>query len=110
VVVPGSLPPRPVPLVEGVENIQILYGVDDTIPPDGLPERYVPANSVVNLTTAVSIRLGVLVNSVTTVGTVTDQALDADTYNVAGTTIDPQDDKLKRRVFTTTIQLRNRGI
>jgi type IV pilus assembly protein PilW len=100
----------PVPLVEGVENIQILYGVDDTTPPDGIPERYVPANSVPNLANVVSIRLGVLVNSVNTSGPGIGGAPDTDTYNVAGTIIDPQNDQLKRRVFTTTIQLRNRGI
>lgn len=113
----------PAPLVEGVENIQILYGVDDTTPPDGVPERYVPANSVPDFTRVVSIRLGVLVDSVNASGpvasqsplntdayNVADQVLDTDTYNVAGTIIDPQNDRLKRRVFTTTIQLRNRGI
>jgi len=97
-------------LVEGVENIQILYGMDDTTPPDGIPERYIAANNVSDFTRVVSIRIGVMVDSVNATGTVTDQAIDTDTYNVAGTTIDPQNDKLKRRVFATTIQLRNRGI
>lgn len=101
----------PQPLVEGVENIQILYGVDDDSPPDGVPNRYVTADNIPALTSVVSVRLGVLVDSVNTSGTVTDsQSVDTDTYNVAGTIIDPQDDKLKRRVFTTTILLRNRGM
>lgn len=98
------------PLVEGIENIQILYGVDGSTPPDGIPERYVPASSVPGFVNVVSIRLGVLVDSVNTSGTATDTALDTDTYIVAGTIIDPQNDRLKRRVFTTTIQLRNRGV
>ena len=100
----------PTALVEGIENVQILYGVDDSIQPDGIPERYVPANSVPNFLNVVSIRVGVLVNSVNATGTATDTTVDTDTYNVAGTIIDPQNDKLKRRVFTTTIQLRNRGV
>lgn len=101
----------PSALVEGVENIQILYGVDDDSPPDGVPNRYVTADNVPALTSVVSVRLGVLVDSVNTSGTVTDsQSVDTDTYNVAGTIIDPQNDQLKRRVFTTTIQLRNRGM
>lgn len=100
----------PAALVEGVENIQILYGVDDTVPPDGVPERYLTAAAVPSFASVVSIRLGVMVDSINVAGTDTDQAVDTDTYNVTGTTIDPQNDKLKRRVFTTTIQLRNRGI
>ena len=109
VIAPGTAG-APVPLVEGVENIQILYGVDDTTPPDGIPERYVTAQNVPTFTRVVSIRLGVLVDSVNVSGSATDLALDTDTYNVAATIIDPQNDRLKRRVFTTTIQLRNRGI
>lgn len=100
----------PAALVEGIENIQILYGVDGTSPPDGIPERYVPASSVPSFVNVVSIRLGVLVDSVNASGTATDTTVDTDTYNVAGTIIDPQNDRLKRRVFTTTIQLRNRGV
>jgi type IV pilus assembly protein PilW len=30
-----------VPLVEGIENLQFLYGVDTTTPMDGVPDEYV---------------------------------------------------------------------
>lgn len=109
-VIPPGLPAEPNPLVEGVENIQILYGVDDTVPPDGVPERYLIAQNVPSFASVVSVRLGILVTSVNVTGSITDQALDTDTYQVTGTTINPQDDGLKRRVFSTTIQLRNRGV
>lgn len=109
-VIPPGLPAIPNPLVEGVENIQILYGVDDTVPSDGVPERYVTAQSVPSFASVVSIRLGVLVDSVNVSGSATDLTADTDTYNVTGTVIDPQNDRLKRRVFSTTIQLRNRGV
>lgn len=109
-VIPPGVPAVANPLVEGVENIQILYGVDDTVPPDGTPERYLTAQGVPSFASVVSVRLGVLVDSVNATGSATDQAIDADTYNVTGTIIDPQNDRLKRRVFSTTIQLRNRGV
>lgn len=109
-VIPPGVPAVPNPLVEGVENIQILYGVDDNTPLDGVPERYLTAQNVPNFANVVSVRLGVLVDSVNATGSATDQAIDTDTYNVTGTTIDPQNDRLKRRVFSTTIQLRNRGV
>lgn len=109
-VIPPGLPAVANALVEGVENIQILYGVDDTVPLDGVPERYLIAQNVPSFASVVSVRLGVLVTSVNATGSVTDQAIDTDTYNLTGTIVDPQNDRLKRRVFSTTIQLRNRGV
>ena len=95
-------------LVEGVESFQVLYGVDDLIS-DGIADRYVTADNVTDFSLVVSVRIGLLVHGTNATGSSNDIALDKDTHNVAGTIIDPADDKLRRRVFTTTLQLRNRG-
>ncbi len=96
-------------LVEGVENFQVLYGEDTNA--DGVADRYVTANnvSVLDFTRVVSVRIGLLVHGANTTGSSNDIAVDTDTHNVAGTIVDPADDKLRRRVFSTTLQLRNRG-
>lgn len=87
-------------LVEGIENIQILYGENtDT---DSSPNYYVPADNVVNMANVVSIQISLLVSS--SDDNLTTQPL-AFTYNGATTT--PADRRI-RRVFTSTIALRNR--
>jgi len=98
-------------LVEGVESLQVLYGVDD-VNIDGIADRYVTADSldIASLPYVVSVRISLLVHGTNASGTVNDAAIDLDTYNLAETTFDPQNDRLKRRVFSTTIQLRNRGL
>jgi len=89
-------------LVEGIENMQILYGVDTSS--DGTPNYYVPANNVTNPNwpNVVSIRISLL--AVTLDDNLTTQPQPY-TYNGATTT--PTDRKI-RRVFTSTIALRNR--
>lgn len=96
----------PEPLIRGVENMQILYG-EDTSPIDDRDfsvNQYVTATNVGNWNGVVSIRIGLLLQSEDAV------RLEKDTrvYDVLGTTIDPADDKLLRRVFSSTISLRNR--
>lgn len=88
-------------LVEGIEQMQILYGEDTDPTPDGSPNYYVPANNVTNMTNVVSIRISLL--AVTIDDNLTTQPL-AYTYN--GTTTTPTDNKI-RRVFNTTIAVRN---
>ena len=102
--VPGGVPQA---LVEGVENMQVLYGVDTNS--DGVADQYVTANNVGNFSLVTSVRIGLLIHGTNATGSVNDVGLDTATYNVAGTTIDPTDDRLRRRVFSTTLQLRNRG-
>jgi len=120
----ASVPPRPAlfrsvinpagggvgaqALVEGVENFQVLYGVDD-VTVDGTADRYVPASGVGDFARVVSVQIGILVYGVNATGTANDTEVDTDTQVVAGTNIIPSGDRRKRRVFNTTIQLRNRG-
>jgi type IV pilus assembly protein PilW len=88
-------------LVEGIEQMQILYGEDTDPSPDGAPNYYVPANDVVDMTKVVSIRISLLAATL-------DDNLAAQplTYAYNGATTTPTDRKL-RRVFNTTIAVRN---
>jgi type IV pilus assembly protein PilW len=94
---------NPLELVEGVENMQILYGADTDATPDGTPNYYVPAGTAgLNMNQVVSIRISVLVRSM-------DNGLAAQpvAYTYNGATVTPTDRRI-RRVFTSTIALRNR--
>ncbi len=93
------------PLIPGVENLQIEYGVDLT--GDGIPNSYQTATQVQgagNWGAVVAVRLALLAASGTNVR---DQA-SAENYQLLGTTVNAPNDKQLRRVFSTTIPLRNR--
>ena len=97
-------------LVEGVENFQVLYGVDDVPPFDGAADNYVTADNVSSFARVVSVQIGLLVYGVNATGTVNADESDLNIHNVAGTIIVPAaNSKRTRRVFNTTIQLRNRS-
>jgi len=88
-------------LVEGIENMQIEYGEDTN--GDSTPDYYVPAGTAgLNMADVVSIRISLLVRSPD--DNLTAQPV-AYTYNGATTT--PADNRL-RRVFSSTIAVRNR--
>lgn len=93
------------PLVEGVENMQILYGEDTDSPTDGSANRYLAAGTAgLNMTNVVSVRLSLLLRSAEDNITTQPQP-----YAYNGATITPTDRRL-RRVFTTTIRIRNKGL
>jgi len=97
-------------LVEGVENFQVMYGVDDVLPSDGAADRFVTANNVSDFAKVVSVQIGLLVYGVNAAGTANDTEFDTDIHDVAGTSVVPAaNSRRKRRVFNTTIQLRNRS-
>jgi type IV pilus assembly protein PilW len=89
-------------LIEGIENMQILYGEDLPVSGiyDGWANYYVPADNVVNWEKVVSIRISLL--AVTLDDNLTTQPMP---YTFNGITTN---DRKIRRVFTTTIALRNR--
>lgn len=89
-------------LVEGVEGMQIVYGEDTNA--DGTADGYVSADAVGVWTNVVSVRIAFLLRSEERVRT----DADSGTYNVAGTTVDPVNDRRLREVATTTVALRNR--
>ena len=87
-------------LVEGVENMQILYGEDTDA--DDIANRYVTADNVADMTKVASVRISLLLR--------TDDAIAsaAQTYAYDGANVTAGDLRI-RRVFTTTVKLRNRG-
>jgi type IV pilus assembly protein PilW len=98
-------------LLEGIENMQIVYGLDTD--QDGEAERYVSADGVATWNDVVSVRIGLLVHTPEQVAAETDVA----SYNVAGILIDDNGtavthpaDRRQRYVITSTIDLRNRGL
>ncbi len=95
-------------LIEGVESMQILYGLDDG--EDGVPDNYYKADDAAmagNWGNVVSVRLALLMYT-PEYGTDTD----GNTYTLLDNAVyaagaEPND-RRRRRIFTTTIQLRNR--
>ncbi|MCP5012168.1 MAG: hypothetical protein GY942_19495 [Aestuariibacter sp.] len=91
-------------LVEGIENFQIVYGVDTDATADGVANRYITADSVADWTKIASVRLFLLARSIEpTSGGVKP-------YTFMGTTSTSHTDRYIRRQFTATIQVRNHGL
>lgn len=99
----------PVELVEGVEDLQILYGIDTD--GDNTPNQYVTANLVTDFIDVTTVRVAVTTNSVDDVG-----GQSAPTHGCIATggeqaCISGEDrDGLIRRTFHQTVQIRNRGL
>lgn len=89
-------------LVEGVENLQVLYGVDTDN--DLLANQYQAAGAVTNWNRVVSLSLALLVRSPEETGF----DRDTRTYDLLGTPVGPFNDRRQRSVFATTVVLRNR--
>jgi type IV pilus assembly protein PilW len=91
------------PMVDGIRNMQILYGED--MDANGYADRYVQAGQVTNWVNVVAVRVGVLATAVNAVigdtAAPTFQVLD-----VAG--VGPLPAGIRGRVFRTTIEVRNR--
>jgi type IV pilus assembly protein PilW len=89
-------------MIEGVESMQLLYGVDKDA--DGWANYYVSANNIVltEWEKVTSIRVSLLIRSI-------DANLAAQplAYNYNGVTTTPTDRRL-RRVFNSTFAIRNR--
>lgn len=87
-------------LVEGVEDMQVLYGLDSD--GDQFPNQYFDADNVPNWNNVVAVRIQLLLRSLDDFVTE-----DAQTYTFNGVQTTPNDRRI-RQVFTTTIALRNR--
>lgn len=101
-------------LVEGVENMQIRYGVVTTA--DRVPSAYVTANEVstingvgvTNWSNVISVRVGLLLSSIAnTADGQSGQDEDTKIHDVNGTPIGPIGDRRIRKEFVSTITLRN---
>ncbi|MGB5329219.1 MAG: PilW family protein [Gammaproteobacteria bacterium] len=87
-------------LVEGVQDMQLLYGIDNDS--DGYPNQYVSSNNVADFEEVVAVRIMLLVRSFNDFITETPQ-----TYSFNGVQTTAGDRRL-RQVFTATVALRNR--
>jgi len=82
---------NPVELIEGIEDMQILYGEDTNA--DGAPNRYVNSATVANMNNVVSVRITLSVISI-------EDSLTA--------SLTASGDHRLRKTFTSTIGIRNR--
>jgi type IV pilus assembly protein PilW len=89
-------------LVEGIEQIQIQYGVDTT--GDSIVDIYRTANDVTDWTDVISVSVALLVRSVDENGVDTDRR----SYDVLDVTVAAPGDRRLREVFTATASIRNR--
>lgn len=97
-------------LIEGVERMEILYGVDTTS--DGVPDSYLAAGAT-GLTTAshwgnvISVKISLLLR---TIDENVNLERDENTYSLLdAAAYDPADQRVRRRTYTTTVQIRNRA-
>ncbi|MEJ2761758.1 MAG: PilW family protein, partial [Gammaproteobacteria bacterium] len=99
-------------LIQGVENMQILYG-EDTIGGDKIADTYVTANNVTNWGNVVSVRISLLFRTIKPNPQITP---DTRVYtllggpSVGGITEGPMNDQYRRRIVTATVQIRNRSM
>jgi type IV pilus assembly protein PilW len=94
----------PEELVEGIDSLQLLYGVDT----DGnrvVDGDYVKADAVTDWGSVVSVRLGLLVRSLEQYGNTPDTE-----HVVLGETIAAAGDNRERLRFSTTVALRNEAL
>lgn len=93
-------------LVEGVEDMRILYGLDTDTTKDYVPNQYLHADSasITDWSKVVSIRLALLIRTPTNI-----QGTDTQTYNLTDATVGPFNDNRRRHVFSSTIKVRNSG-
>jgi type IV pilus assembly protein PilW len=103
------------PLVPGVENMQVTYGEDKlgsgttSLTPDGSIDRFVDASQVANFENVLSVRISLLLRTDDRVA----NAPNSTSYSMTGTTVygpATSTDLRLRRVFTTTVDLRNRTL
>ena len=100
-------------LIEDVENLQVTYGVDNiTTNPDGTTpdltvDAYVTANGVTDWNQVIAVRMSLLIRARDPVGG--DVSVPASApVNGVDVTFPTTGARFDRRVFTTTIALRNR--
>jgi prepilin-type N-terminal cleavage/methylation domain-containing protein len=90
-------------LVEGIENLQVEFGMDDSTPMDYVPDYYTAAPTAAELQTAVAARIYLLTRSINEVSGYTNDK----TYALGASTVAAANDGHYRRVLQTTVMLRN---
>jgi type IV pilus assembly protein PilW len=93
-------------LVEDVESMQLRYGYDTTTPQDGAIDEYRSAQGVTDWSRVVTVRMSLLIRSATPVTKDMDLPASAPVNDVTITY--PTGSRYDRRVFTTTVAIRNK--
>jgi len=93
----------PQELAEGVDTLQVLYGVDSN--GDRIADDYLTANSVTHWENIISVRVALLVRSLEQYGKNPDTA-----HEVLGVDIAAAGDNRERLMFSTTTTLRNKAL
>lgn len=91
---------NPAEIAEGVENMQILYGIDADS--NGIVESYSAADAVANWSLVAAVRISLLL-----AGNDDNVATSKQKYNYNGVLVEAPDRRL-RQVFTATVSVRNR--
>ncbi len=92
----------PAELVEGVEQMQLQFGIDTN--GDSIVDNYVTANAVANWENVYSVNVALLQRSLEEYGADTDQR----DYQLLDVLVPAAGDRRLREVFTTTSSIRNR--
>jgi type IV pilus assembly protein PilW len=91
-------------VVEGIDTLQLQFGIDTNGDASHLADDYVTANSVTDWSRVVSVRVALLVRSLEQYGS----EVDAASRTLLGENISAFNDRRERRVFMTTATLRNK--
>ncbi|MET0048913.1 MAG: PilW family protein [Sedimenticola sp.] len=99
-------------IVEDVENLQILYGIDSSADADITPDNYVKADAVTDWKRVVAVQLWVIASTHEPLRSFTDEAAyGSESYPLGGeenVAIPAGAEEKYRVVLSSTIQLRNR--
>lgn len=88
-------------IAQGVESMELLYGVDSDATPDGDVDRFVSANDVTDWATVMSVRFDLVLRS-------QNEMFDtAQTKTINGVSYT---DRFVRQLVSSTVQIRNRGL
>jgi type IV pilus assembly protein PilW len=96
----------PEEMIEGVQNMQILYGEDTNN--DAVADLYRSADAInaANWDNVINVRVGLLMR---TLDANFSEDPDTTVYNMLGVNYGPFNDNFRRRVFTSNVLIRNRS-
>lgn len=93
-----------VPLAEGIEQLQVEYGIDTSATPDGVPDSYTATPATVSdWWKTVALRVHLLSRSDTASASYTDKK----TYTLGDTDFGPYNDHYRRNAYTAAVNLPN---
>lgn len=103
------------PIVPGVENLQVVWGVDTNIPLDGEPDAYVNTATIADWETVVSARISLVARSPRAINenavgyTMDGRTVAANSLPDENNIVNGPGNYHSRRVYSTTVTFRNRG-